>query len=130
VCEPTHSKGNELYFQLTNVKSLEYTKKNLSCMVQQYHESSIVLVIHYRLNQKHMMFWVIRDNSCLMGHMVWVLFIDKKMKTQPTSQTTHILFVWTTDLHMFKICGTVEARSDTLWNACVVNVHLVGYKAV
>jgi len=62
--------------------------------------------------------------------MVWVLFTDMKMKTQPTSQRAHILFVWTTDLQMFKMCGTAEARSDTLWNVCVVNVHLVGYKVV
>jgi hypothetical protein len=29
---------------------------------------------------------------------------------------------------MFKMCGTKEAKSDTMWNACEVNVHLVGTK--
>jgi len=32
-------------------------------MVQQYHEKSTVLVIHYHSNQKHVMFWVMRANS-------------------------------------------------------------------
>jgi len=63
VCEPTYSESNELYFLLTNVKISGVDTKNLSCMVQKYHEKSIVLVIHYHSNQKHVMFWVMRANS-------------------------------------------------------------------